>query len=252
MLRLLRAAVISSLSFALPAAADDTTGLVGWWSFDENQGEISADKSGNGHDATLVNAGWGEGITNGGLMLDGGNDGIVTIPMADDIRATSRSITLMAWTYRTAEHNVAVVASAYPMLFFGFHGPQFKLELTERPGLLSRVGQKIGLTSEVEVECYADFQHVAELNRWIHLAATYDGQMARLYADGSEVCALPFEGEIGYGDEPLTIGGYLERDGRIIDEITGRLDDVRIYNRILSPDEIRASFEAGAERIVGQ
>lgn len=241
---ILCAAVVSLMAFAWQAGADEAAGLVGMWTFDEQQGDIAADMSGNGHDGTLINGGWGEGIENGALMLNGGNDSIVSISMTDEIRATSRSISLMAWTYRTAEDNVAVVASAYPMLFFGFHGPQFKLEFTERPGLLARVAQKIGVSDEVQVECYADTQYVAELGRWIHLAATYDGQTARLFADGSEVCALPFEGEIGFGDEPLTIGGYLKReDGRIIDEITGRIDDVRIHNRVLSAAEIQAHYE---------
>ena len=36
------------------------------------------------------------------------------------------------------------------------------------------------------------------------------------------------------------MSGYLDDSGRIIDEITGRLDDVRIYNRALSPTEIRS------------
>jgi hypothetical protein len=38
---------------------------------------------------------------------------------------------------------------------------------------------------------------------------------------------------------PFTIGGYLEDSGRIVDEITGRIDDVRIYARALSAAEIR-------------
>lgn len=249
---IMHVAMVSLMVFALPAGADETAGLVGMWTFDEQQGDRTADMSGNGHDGTIINGGWGEGITDGALLLDGGNDSIVSVQMTDEIRATAKSISLIAWTYRTAEDNVAVVANAYPMLFFGFHGPQFKLELTERSGLLARVAQKIGVSDEVQVECYADFQYVAELDRWIHLAATYDGQMARLFADGSEVCALPFEGEIGFGDEPLTIGGYLKRDGRVIDEITGRLDDVRFYNRVLSADEIRAHYEATAPVSLGQ
>ncbi|PWK49836.1 LamG domain-containing protein [Silicimonas algicola] len=233
-------------------AAEAVDGLIGQWAFDEQHGEHAADTSGNGHDGSLINGAWGQGVEGGALLLDGGNDGIVTISMADQIKETRRSITLMAWTYRTDEHNVAVVASSYPMLFLGFHGPQFKLELTERPGLLARVAQKLGLADEVEVECYADMAYVAELNRWIHLAATYDGEMARLYADGQEVCALPFSGIISFSDRPLTIGGYLDKNGSIVDEITGRIDDVRLYNRPLSADEVRAYFEDTGALRMGQ
>ena len=245
-------AVASLMAFALQAGADVTEGLVGMWSFDEHQDDLVADMSGNGHDGTIINIGSGEGIVDGALLLDGQNDSIVSVQMTDEIRATSKSISLMAWTYRTADKNVAVVSSAYPALFFGFHGPQFKLQLAEQRSFLAKVTQKIGLSDRVQVECYADLQYVAELDRWIHLAATYDGQMARLFADGTEVCALPYEGEIGFEDEPLTIGAFVKADGTIIDEITGRLDDVRIYNRALSREEIQAHYKATAPVSLGK
>jgi hypothetical protein len=41
-------------------------------------------------------------------------------------------------------------------------------------------------------------------------------------------------------DGPLTLAAYLDKQGAIVDEITGRVDDVRIYDRALSSDEIRA------------
>jgi hypothetical protein len=39
-------------------------------------------------------------------------------------------------------------------------------------------------------------------------------------------------------DVPFTIGAYVDENGAIIDEITGRIDDVRIYSRALSRSEI--------------
>lgn len=41
-------------------------------------------------------------------------------------------------------------------------------------------------------------------------------------------------------DVPFTIGAYLDDDQKIVDEISGRIDDVRIYARALSASEIRA------------
>ena len=95
-------------------------------------------------------------------------------------------------------------------------------------------------------------QHVADLGRCIHIAATYDGGTARLYADGSEVCALPFTGEIGYSDEPLTIGAYLDHNGVVDDEISGRLDDVRIYNRVWTAADIKSYYDSTSTVVVGQ
>lgn len=200
--------------------------LVAWWRFDEGVGPIAADASGHGNVATLQNGGWGAGRSGAALAMNGGDDGIVTASLSPSLRATADEITIMAWTYRTAEHNVAVVSHGYPELFFGFHGPQFKWQVHRANGR--------------STECYADKKYVAGLNRWIHLAATYNGRSAKLYADGVEICSRWAWGSIAMPATPFTISGYLRKDGQIVDEITGRIDDVRIYARALSGEEIRA------------
>src|SRR5262249_44822940 len=46
-------------------------GLLAYWSFDEGQGNVAADGSGNGHLATLHAAGWTEGKRGKALEFDG-------------------------------------------------------------------------------------------------------------------------------------------------------------------------------------
>jgi hypothetical protein len=83
---------------------------------------------------------------------------------------------------------------------------------------------------------------------WSHIAATYNRWVARLYADGVEVCSRWTWGALAMPEVPFTLSGYLDDSGEIVDEITGRLDDVRIYARALSATEIRqvAGLEAPA------
>ena len=40
----------------------------------------------------------------------------------------------------------------------------------------------------------------------------------------------------------FTLSGYQDQEGNIVDEITGRIDDVRIYNRVLDAGEIQAIY----------
>jgi hypothetical protein len=209
-----------------PSNSDSNDSLVAWWRFDEASGDMAADSSGHENSATILNGGWGEGHTGSGLSMDGDNDGIVTVPISDSLRSTSDEITVMAWTYRTDGHNVDVLGHGYPTLFFGFHGPRFKWQLE--------------LANGRRMECYADPKYEAKLDRWIHIAATYDGWTARLYADGEQVCSKWTWGDIKMPDGPFTMSGYMNDAGRIVDEITGRLDDVRIYNRALSQRQIRS------------
>ena len=57
---------------ALPILAQAVTdGLVAYWAFDENDGEVASDSSGNGHDGTLVgDPQWVEGQMGSALHFD--------------------------------------------------------------------------------------------------------------------------------------------------------------------------------------
>ena len=216
--------------------------LVGWWRFEEGTGATVSDSSGCGNTATMKNGGWGPGKDGGGLLMDGGNDSILTVPLSESLRSAANAITVMAWTYRTDEYNVAVIAHQYPALFFGFHGPQFKWAFRTHLGRVSRLAKRIGFPRSSRADCYADPKHRADLDRWIHLAASYDGSRARLFVDGTEICSRPVVGAIRMSDSPLTLSGYLDGNGDIVDEISGTLDDVRIYNRALTDEEIRTIY----------
>ena len=85
-------------------------------------------------------------------------------------------------------------------------------------------------------------------NRWIHLAGTYDGAVMRLYVDGTEIATAAITGRIRVDDNPVTIGGEENGpDPQVVDgEFEGLVDEVRIYNRVLEPADIRTIFEMDA------
>jgi Concanavalin A-like lectin/glucanases superfamily len=76
------------------------------------------------------------------------------------------------------------------------------------------------------------------VRRWSHLAVTYDGAAVSLFVDGDEVSRRPTTGAIRGTASPLWIGGnhpygeYFE----------GLIDEVRIYDRALSGEEVRAEM----------
>jgi len=198
--------------------------------FDEGEGTKAFDFSGNRNTAYIHEGAWGKGKTGGALLMDGGNDGIVTVSLSDSLRSTAETITVMGWAYRTAEHNVALVSHGYPQLFLGFHGPQFKWQLRNAWG--------------IKATCYADKKYRAALNQWFHIAGTYNGRTARLYVNGEQICSdwLWLGGAMEMPEVDFTLSGYQDQEGNIVDEITGRIDDVRIYNRVLDAGEIQAIY----------
>ena len=82
-------------------------------------------------------------------------------------------------------------------------------------------------------------------DRWVHLAATFDGKTMRLYMDGKECGTMSRPGALLPTDGRFVLGNY-ELDHRSY--FQGLLDDVRIYRRVLSGDDIRAN----ASRLPGE
>src|SRR5690606_2969765 len=72
-------------------------------------------------------------------------------------------------------------------------------------------------------------------NTWVHVAATYDGSVMRLYIDGNEDSSRTLGGGgIAANSSPLSIG----RDLGVAGGFLGSLDDVRIYNTALAAADI--------------
>ena len=233
-----------TIQFEWRVQASDIPGLVGWWRFDEDGGDIALDSSGNGNDAAIVNGGRGEGVVGQALQAGGDKggsvDGVLVIPSTPALRTAAEEITVMAWANRNAHQNVAVLAHDYPntqALFFGFH------EFEDGRSVF-----KWGVhnTNGDDAECWTG--DASALNQWVHIAGTYDGRQAIIYVDGKRICSAQMTGPIALTEHPFSSSGFLNADGAgtesgVTDEIPGRIDDLRIYNRALSPEEIRLVYE---------
>jgi len=72
------------------------------------------------------------------------------------------------------------------------------------------------------------------LNRWSHLAVTYDGTAVRTFVDGREVHALAQTGRLRTSTHPLRFGG----NAVWREWFAGRLDEVRVYDRALTAAQL--------------
>jgi hypothetical protein len=78
------------------------------------------------------------------------------------------------------------------------------------------------------------------VGRWSNVALTYDGTMQRLYVNGSVVATHPAQGRIQTPGNPLWIGGNRPYG----EHFDGLIDEVRVYDRALSPSELRNDMAA--------
>jgi len=83
------------------------------------------------------------------------------------------------------------------------------------------------------------------VNQLTHLVCQYDAAQRKIeiWSNGELVAQQEAVGAIHPTNDPLYIGVKNERTG-LEDSFSGILNDLRIYNRTLSPDEIRSLFDA--------
>ncbi|KPK34155.1 MAG: hypothetical protein AMJ65_18755 [Phycisphaerae bacterium SG8_4] len=192
--------------------------LIGWWKFDEGGGDRAIDWSGYGNDGTIGgNPQWVDGIMNGALDLT--NDYVVIDGVVDDI--TSTNITLSIWIKSTQTGQGDLIAandssSGHPLEFYIESG---------RPGRYDG-----GDTTYTAAPVVADGQ-------WHMMTYVRSGSTGRIYADGVQVAAESATFDLGSVTR-WSIGQ--EWDGTTPSNFyIGMVDDVRFYNKSLTPDEIR-------------
>lgn len=222
-------------------------GLIGHWKLDENSGTTAADSSGLGHHGTLVGSpAWeSEGVRSGGLRYDytDGND-YVELPNSetlDNLQEGSYSIATWFKPSSVPPETGSGNLSGYglvkkPSNSLGLHyshitGFQFNHYADEGSG---PVQQPITAS-------------VYEPDAWHHVVATVDKEagLVSLYVNGSLVGTNSFSpgGEtLDWGSEKWRLGISNPSGSSSERPAHGVQDDVVLYNRVMTPEEIAEHY----------
>lgn len=246
------------------------TNLVVDMKFDETSGANAADASFYNNNATIVevddngnedptgdNYDWTSGIIGGAIEFNGlehHSNALIDIPSSPSLQTLDDQITVMAWAYRNSAGstipdtgkvaNVGLFSHDYvSTLFFGFHNTMYKWAF---------------ITDNGPVDLYAGR---APMDTWVHMAATYDGNTAKLYANGKLIAWKELAGTIPFKDDGslqshfTSSGFYDERTAEnlpeyavvtgITDEINGKIDELKVFNKVLGESEINEYYQQG-------
>jgi len=219
-----------------------TTGLIGYWTFNETSGSTASDSSGNGNNASVINGGaWVAGESAGSVLLDGIDDCVV-VPTSTTMETTSGSVTVSAWV--KVEANGQWQAIARKVLQDGTHVFPFSaydliVEDTGTP--LPRMA--VSGTDGTRGVAYGST--ALNYGQWYHLAGVYDGSAVRIYVNGNQAGSAAFSGALIQTGQPLLIG----RNGIGGDILKGSVDELRVYNRALSAAEIQTLAAPGTSPV---
>lgn len=83
------------------------------------------------------------------------------------------------------------------------------------------------------VACYAGTNAI--LHKWYHIAATFNGSLARIYLDGNLIGSSPFLDRIMSNPDDLLIGN----EYKSVYPFNGMISSVRIFNSALNDQEIK-------------
>jgi hypothetical protein len=215
-----------------PGLLDD---LIGFWRLDDAPGSGTAyDSSGWRNDGTLVgidpaNAWVAGGPEGRSLAVDA--TGYVNVPRSSSIDSISTQITLAAWMY--LDGTIMDYATAISRQLGTGYGQHYHLSVNSKNQAI------LFITTPASSQVVLGGPMTFPQQTWVHLAGTYDGSVARLYVDATEVMNMPVTGPFAAETNPVVISGNGNGTAQTVSELVpGRLADVMLYRRALSASEI--------------
>lgn len=195
---------------AVTPAVDLSVGLAAHWEFDEEYGDVALDSSGFGNSAALVNGPvWDAGKIKGSLRFDS--------------FGLTNEVTTALWVKPAVLNS----SGSQVLLQRGRYVYPFMMRIDSK-----KIRACIRTTSGTH---YLSSQSVLTPDQWYHVAMTFCNDEIILFLDGKEESRVTVDGQMRVTDNQKTTLGA-NPSGQSL--LTGNIDDVRIYDRALAPEEI--------------
>jgi hypothetical protein len=231
-------------------------GPAAWWGFDEGKKDAVIDSVSGTQDRIDGNFKYVRGVRGKAVKFDGFTSRIVR--KASEAPRLDDSFTIEAW----------VALGAYPWNWcpivseaeHGERGYYFGIDSQGRFGMGVRVGEEwVECKSEVreELKGKVGAKVDLELRRWYHVAGVYEsGEGIRIYKDGKEVGRASAAGKVQFARELDILIGRNRKPMAPTHAVRtwatypswysfdGIMDEVKIYGRALSDEEIGKAFKS--------
>ena len=226
--------------------ADLIKGLVVYFTFDNVKDKRILDESGNGLDAEVIeNTKFVKGKYGNAIRITSETEDCVNIPSADPLEI-DEEITMMAWVYHEDWKGGSsqwfdkgsrgrIPHSVYGMAVFHEKdlggGGWFKDS--------SGIGMVLGTG---EVQQLQMVENTMKDEKWHHIVGIVGDNGVKIYLDGESILQVVNKNVNfkGINDEDLRIGCVKSKPQFAFED--GSIDEVAIWSRTLSEDEVRAAM----------
>lgn len=219
--------------------------IAGYWPFDETNGGIAHEASGFGMNGALINYAGNQGNWTAGKIggaLDFGGLAAQQYVRVLDFTKPTTSLTLSAWVWADSLPQWATVAAnwngVYGALNYGMFGssPRLSLYFAEPH------------PQAINVANGSESAGALTLGQWHHLAVVVNGgnHQVTFWRDGQSAGGFFFSGSFYPAPVPqLNIGGEPSYGNPTQGYWDGKLDDLALWTRALSSQEIGGIYNAG-------
>jgi len=237
-----------SYPFGLTPTNPINNNLQAFWNFDEASGP-RADATGNGYTISEVNGTIpsGNGVVAGGgaANIANGNSSWLKLPAGIcDIGTGQKSFSI--W-FKLNQTNIG-----YQFIWCQGHNYDFadnNIVYTENGSFLSTIFLS---TTENHWNAYNLGGNIYPTpNVWHHYVITYSGSQVTAYYDGNQIAQFGYSGSISTDNTEYTLGHYNAFPNGINGqpgEFHGLIDDVGIWNRVLTPSDVAYLYNTGQGR----
>ena len=210
-------------------------GLLGWWKLDDGSGTVACDSSGTSNHGSVVGGTWTtDGRIDGAMTFDGTDDYVLTRPVVADLA----QYTVTTW-FRTTVEGACDIYSE------GYSGSYLQM---------LRVMVNRHSAGQIGFEHRPDTGGLDMARKYADVDGN-DGEwhFVAVVREGASVFHLYFDGDLKGSDTTHTVGtttvdrasiGALSMQS-IGAYFSGDIDDVRLYDRALAPDEVGLLHQRG-------
>lgn len=209
-----------------------STGLINWWPLNGSLVDVATGSTAAVSYGATPTSGLSN-ITNTAYLFNGTNQYI------DTTLTTNRdAFTFSIWLKQTKDGTYqAPLSEARDCCGSGYRGIDFKTSYSAN-------NASVALWAGGSGSAVGTGGTTISLDTWTHFVGSYDGSTLRFYKNGALISSAAYTGAIGTPGDTLKIG---RTGAATAGWFGGSIDDIRIYNRALSDQEILTTYNAGTQ-----